>query len=271
MKHIKHISGVNKLVEAIHDIIQNKQQCQTIEYDIQFICCSCEISENERKNMARKHRKQTCIWQHGTCCQKRFVKEIQKRYSTMDPTKKKELSCKRWQNYQSLDGTEKKKLIHKRKEKYQSIDTTKKKKLFQKGTEKCESMDIEAKRDLLNKRKVRIKVKATSMESRVKQFKRKIREGPYFICTVCNRILYKKPVMRCINNKCPCQTFFNIQQSFDGKEYNIICKTCPSKVIKGELPCQAVVNNMYVDETPTQLAELEKLELVLIDSQFSIL
>ena len=60
MKHIKHISGVKKLVEGIH-IIQNKQQCQTTEYDIQFICCSCEISENERKNMARKHRKQTCI------------------------------------------------------------------------------------------------------------------------------------------------------------------------------------------------------------------
>ena len=56
MKHIKHISGVNKLVEAIH-IIQNKQQCQTTEYDIQFICCSCEISENERKNMVIKHRK----------------------------------------------------------------------------------------------------------------------------------------------------------------------------------------------------------------------
>ena len=118
--------------------------------------------------------------------------------------------------------------------------------LFKKGTEKYESMDTEAKRDLLNKRKERIKVKATSMESRVKQFKRKVREGPYFICTVCNRILYKKSVMRCINNKCPCQIFFNIQQSFDGKEY--ICKTCPSKIIKGELPCQAVVNNMYVDK-----------------------
>ena len=68
--------------------------------------------------------------------------------------------------------------------------------------------------------------------------------------------------MRCINNKYPCQTF-------DGKEY--ICKKCYSKVIKGELPCQAVVNNMYVDETPTQLASLEKQEHVLIDSQFSIL
>ena len=53
--------------------------------------------------------------------------------------------------------------------------------------------------------------------------------------------------MRRISNKYPCQTFFNIQQSFDGKEY--ICKTCHSKVLKGELPCQAVVNNMYVDET----------------------
>ena len=75
--------------------------------------------------------------------------------------------------------------------------------------------------------------------------------------------------MRCINNNYACQTFFNIQQSFDGKEY--ICKKCHSKVVKGELPCQAVVNNMYVDETPTQLASLEKLEQELIDSQFSIL
>ena len=80
MKHIKHISGVKKLVEGIH-IIQNKQQCQTTEYDIQFICCSCEISENERKNMVIKHRKKTSIWQQ----------EIQKRYSTMDPTKKERI------------------------------------------------------------------------------------------------------------------------------------------------------------------------------------
>ena len=57
VKHIKLISGVNKLVEAIHDINPNKQQCQTREYDIQFITCSYEISENERKDMVRKHRK----------------------------------------------------------------------------------------------------------------------------------------------------------------------------------------------------------------------
>ena len=62
---------------------------------------------------------------------------------------------------------------------------------------------------------------------------------------------------------------FQYSTIFDGNED--ICKTCHSKVVKGELPCQAVVNNMYVDETPTQLASLEKLEQELIDSQFSIL
>ena len=104
-----------------------------------------------------------------------------------------------------------------------------------------------------------MKDKATSIESCIKQFKRKIREGPYFICTVCNQILEK------ISNEVHKEQvpLPNIFQCFDGKEY--ICKTCYSKVIKGELPCQAVVNNMYVDETPTQLASLEKLEQVLTD------
>ena len=94
MKHIKHVSRVNKLVEAIHDIIQNKQQCQTVEYDIQFICCSCDISENERENMTRKQKKKHVYDSMEPVAKKRFVEEIQKRYSTMDPTKKKELSCK---------------------------------------------------------------------------------------------------------------------------------------------------------------------------------
>ena len=83
-------------------------------------------------------------------------------------------------------------------------------------------------------------VKARSVELCIDQFKRKIREGPYFICTVCNRILYKKSVITCINKKYPCQTYFNIQQSFDGKQY--ICNTSHKKFMKGKLPCQAVVN-----------------------------
>ena len=79
MKHIKHISDVNKHVKAINDIIQNKQQCQTIEYYKQFICCSCEIKENKKKNMVRKHRKKHVYDSMEPVAKKRFVEEIQKR------------------------------------------------------------------------------------------------------------------------------------------------------------------------------------------------
>jgi hypothetical protein len=53
-----------------------------------------------------------------------------------------------------------------------------------------------------------------------------------------------------------------LQRSFDGKEY--VCKTCHAKLLKGQQPCQAVVNTLFVDETPTELAALEKLEQILI-------
>ena len=50
------IRGVDNLLEEIN-IIKNKQECQTMEYDIKFICCSCKITEIERIRMMRKHRK----------------------------------------------------------------------------------------------------------------------------------------------------------------------------------------------------------------------
>ena len=120
-------------------------------------------------------------------------------------------------------------------------------------------MDARKKKELLSQPNEEL-VKARSVEMCINQFKRKIRGGPYFICTVCNRILYKKSVITCVNEKYPCQTYFNIQQSFDGKQ--CICNKCHSKVIKGKLPFQAVVNNMYVDKVPTKLSSLEKLEQI---------
>ena len=107
MKHIKHISGVKKLVEGIH-IIQNKQQCQTTEYDIQFICCSCEISENERKNMVRKHRKNICMTARDS--KEVFNNGSNKKERIISQTQTKLLPIFRWYR--------EKKLLHKHKETY---------------------------------------------------------------------------------------------------------------------------------------------------------
>ena len=37
-----------------------------------------------------------------------------------------------------------------------------------------------------------------------------------------------------------------------------------TQIKQGKVPCQAVINNMYVDDTPVELASLEKLEQILI-------
>ena len=65
-----------------------------------------------------------------------------------------------------------------------------------------------------------------------------------------------------LKSKYKCQHYFTDTKSFDGKEY--ICKICHPKISKGNLPCQAVHNNLYVDEIPSALSGLEKLEQILI-------
>ena len=126
---------MDNLVEEINNIIQNKQECQTMEYDIQLICCSCKITEIERKHIMRNHRKKNMYDSMEPVTKKRFLEDIRRNYSTMDARKKKEL--------------------------------------LSQPSEKL--------------------LKAKSVELCINQLKRKIREGPYYICTVCNWILYKQP------------------------------------------------------------------------------
>ena len=57
------------------------------------------------------------------------------------------------------------------------------------------------------------------------------------------------------------KSLFTDIASFDTK---YICTTCHSKVLKGKIPCQAVYNDMSVDEIPAELTLLEKLEQILI-------
>ena len=89
MKHTNHIRGVNDLVQEINNIIQNKQECQTMEYNIQLICCSCKITEIKRKRIKRKHRKKHDSME--PVAKKRFLENIKRKYSTIDARKKKEL------------------------------------------------------------------------------------------------------------------------------------------------------------------------------------
>ena len=79
---------------------------------------------------------------------------------------------------------------------------------------------------------------------------------------MCNRILYRKTAIQLKKNTYSIQHLFTEKRSFDNIEY--ICKTCHSKLSKGQVPCQAVYNKLMVDELPIELGCLEKLEQILI-------
>ena len=62
----------------------------------------------------------------------------------------------------------------------------------------------------------------------VKQFLSSITEGSYYVCTCCNRMLYRKAVRKFQCSAYPRDIFTGIM-SFDNVEY--ICGTCHLRVI----------------------------------------
>ena len=120
------------------------------------------------------------------------------------------------------------------------------------------ALDPKQKNNLVNREKEKRMEKKSlthDIDTYIEKFKKQIKAGPFYICCVCNRTLYKKSVVILQKNKYPRQDCFMCQNYFDSKEY--ICKTCHAKLLKGRQPCQAVVNNLFIDETPTELAALD--------------
>ena len=161
-------------------------------------------------------------------------------------------------------------------EKSIEMDALKKKQMLNrkavKSRKSYDSMDCEKQEKFLNAIRNQSaiaqqnrKISKLHVDVCISQFCQKIEEGSYYVCTVCNGMLYRKSVL--IFNKqkyvnCNIQNVFTEKLSFDNKEY--IRKTCHSKVIKGRVPCQAVYNDMFADDIPTELSTLEKLEQILI-------
>ena len=85
--------------------------------------------------------------------------------------------------------------------------------------------------------------------SRVKKFKQSVLEGPYYICVVCNRCLYRRSVVLFKSDGydiCDPEFYFSLVQSYDGSSY--VCHTCHRKIKakKIQIPCQAVCNKLEV-------------------------
>ena len=102
-------------------------------------------------------------------------------------------------------------------------------------------------------------------QNNIKTFRMEIEKGPYFICVVCNRCLYRKSVLKFNETKHDVnfESFcYEKVDSYDGCQY--ICKTCDTKLKKKKIPCQAVWNKLQLFQFPDHTPCLNKLERVII-------
>ena len=103
-----------------------------------------------------------------------------------------------------------------------------------------------------------------AFHSKVTVFKELINSGPYYICVVSNRCLYRRSVCTFKRDKFSAfsDKVFSCVESFDGNFY--ICMTCGKKLKKNCIPCQAVYNQLEFCELPKNFRDIRRLEKVLV-------
>ena len=276
------VDDIGSVVDKILSIILNKFGCDEVHYHIQFLrCCSRILTKTEKRRLLENHissKKKEAILRHKRVhmkkgypnmepAKKSHLHNMSKKYKSMNLQRKHTLSSINAKKYKSMAPNEKKVLLDNYADRYKSMPSAQKQEIL--ANLKYKVMDVNEKKSLIQSAKQRYdKIKNDSkhivydLDYYLSQFHNKIKEGPYFICSVCNRILYRKSVLKVSKIKYGIQHVFTGQIYFDNNEY--ICRTCHFKVLKGKVPCQAVCNNLYLDEIPPELDLLEKLEQILI-------
>ncbi len=113
------------------------------------------------------------------------------------------------------------------------------------------------------------------------QARKAMLEMPVLACTVCHRARFKEQVKLCHRNKYPqsdivlkcftgkyihkCSANCNDSSVYhDRKIKEWICHTCHRHLLKGNMPPQAVGNNLWMDDIPDELKALNALEMHLV-------
>ena len=227
------------LIDKLYEFSMKQGKCEDVLYNVLFLSCSHKLSKTERQKIVRKHK---CSRHKRTILEKKRTD-----YANLQPVQKKQHleKCRRITKsiYKSMDPLNKKALLRSKAIKYESMDPLNKKALLETCAKNYSSMGRCKKNEILNNQTEKRKSKQTGLDSCISTFKTKITDGPFFVCSVCQRLLYRKSVVLLQKDQYDgmANLFTNIQ-SFDQKEY--ICKTCHSKVSKGITPCMSMKYQM---------------------------
>ena len=124
------------------------------------------------------------------------------------------------------------------------------------------------------KRSENKKQKMKNFDYVLTSFREIIAHGPEYVCCVCLKLLFEKQVKKCIkaqyqNQSCIIEKYVHICSSECKTECQLaksplrclwICFTCHRKLVKGEIPAEASVNNLELDDIPEEFESLNNLE-----------
>ena len=258
--------SVTSAIELLLRMLTDKNTLYATTYEMHFIKCSCYVLEKDRQKIIRRH---ISVKQ-----KEKLAKQRRDNYAAMEPAKKRACLDNCAAKYANMESCQKKALRIGNAKKYRIMESTKKRQLSVQNAEKYRRMDPSEKKDLIKQTVTRQKElkeekcsSTHSLDYYIQQFNRGIREGPYYICVVCNRLLYRKTVLEFKKDKYNSSScLFTSVTSFNGNMY--ICNTCHVTIKKkNKTPCQAVYNNLAVDDVPPELASLEKLEQILVSQR----
>ena len=121
-------------------ILTNQSTFETEMFEIQFIKCSCELSQKDRRNVIRRHM--------SAKQKKQVAKQRRENYFAMEPVKKRVLLDNIAFKYKYMDCCERTALKYGKAERYQVIDCGIKQELSVQNVKKYRLMDSSKKRKL---------------------------------------------------------------------------------------------------------------------------
>ena len=123
-----------------------------------------------------------------------------------------------------------------------------------------------------DREQTRLLRKVKTVEEALHNFRTHILEFAEYVCTCCNRMLYRKSVIEAKEN-----LFRNVAEplrqmclsgKLSAKNKEWLCKTCQSHIMNNKLPPQANANNLALPDSPPELNSLSSLEERLLSQRY---
>ena len=109
-----------------------------------------------------------------------------------------------------------------------------------------------------------------SIEDSSRSFAAAVKEGPDYVCTCCHQLMYRKTVVEFKPTKYSklsedfMHTVFPPEMYISAQQKVWVWKTCDNTLKRGRMPAQAKANNLVLEDVPTELSDLNPMEVRLI-------